>query len=161
MQRRKLLGLAAAASIGALARPVLAQSEPVILEVTGRVSQTHTFTRSELAALGVTTITTTTAWTDGPHVFEGVLARSVLAAVGPVSSTQVTALALNDYQADIPVSDFETYDVIFAWSMDGVAMTRRDKGPLWIVYPRDTLRELQDESYEHRWVWQLNRLILP
>lgn len=161
IQRRQLFAWTATAVSLALAGPALAQAQPVILEVTGRVEQTRTFTLRQLQALGITTITTTTAWTDGPHVFEGVLARDVLAAVGPVASTQVTALALNDYQADIPLSDFSAYDVIFAWSMDGVPMTRRDKGPLWIVYPRDAVPELQDERYEHRWVWQLNRLILP
>jgi hypothetical protein len=139
----------------------LAQNEPVVLEVSGQIEQSRTFTLSELAALGTVALTTSTAWTAGSHDFEGVLVRDVLAAVGPTSSTIVTAIALNDYQADIPISDFLGYDVILAWSMDGVPMTRRDKGPLWIVYPRDTLPELQDERYEHRWVWQLNRLLLP
>lgn len=160
IQRRQLFAWTAVIA-ATLAGPALAQAEPVILEVSGRVEQTRTFTLSQLQALGVTTITTGTAWTDGPHVFEGALARDVLAAVGPVASSLVTALALNDYQADIPLSDFAAYDVIFAWSMDGVPMTRRDKGPLWIVYPRDAVLQLQDERYEHRWVWQLNRLILP
>lgn len=161
IQRRQLLAWTASTVAVALAGPALAQAEPAILAVTGRVDQTRTFTLRQLQALGTTTITTSTAWTDGTHVFEGVLARDVLAAVGPIASTLVTALALNDYQADIPLSDFTAYDIIFAWSMDGVPMTRRDKGPLWIVYPRDAVPQLQDERYEHRWVWQLNRLILP
>ena len=151
-----------AAAIGcSLAPRALAQTDPIILEITGRIEGTRSFTRDQLAEIGTTTLTTSTAWTDGQHVFEGVLVRDVLAAIGPVTSTTVTALALNDYQADIPVSDFDTYDVILAWSMDGVPMTRRDKGPLWIVYPRDSVAALQDERYEHRWVWQLNRLLLP
>lgn len=157
--RRRLLVWAAA--LAAVSQPALAQSEPVVLEISGQIEQSRTFTLSQLAALGAVEITTTTAWTEGKHVFEGVLARDVIAAVGPTSSTIVSAIALNDYQADIPLSDFIDHDVILAWSMDGVAMTRRDKGPLWIVYPRDTLLELQDERYEHRWVWQLNRLLLP
>jgi hypothetical protein len=68
---------------------------------------------------------------------------------------------LNDYSADIPLSDFMNYDVILAWSMDGQPLTRRDKGPLWIIYPRDAVPELRDERYEHRWVWQLASLLLP
>ena len=84
-----------------------------------------------------------------------------MAAIGPVSSDFVTAQALNDYQADIPLSDFADYDVIFAWSMDGQMLSRRDKGPLWIVYPRDSQAHLGEERYEHRWVWQLYRLTLP
>lgn len=138
-----------------------AQDAPIILEVSGNVEATRSFTLADLKGLGVTTIATTTAWTDGTLLFEGVLARAVLDAVGPVSSDHVTAQALNDYQADIPISDFIDYDVIFAWSMDGQMLSRRDKGPLWIVYPRDTAAVLSEERYEHRWVWQLNRLLLP
>jgi hypothetical protein len=37
-------------------------------------------------------------------------------------------------------------------------MTMRDKGPLWIVYPRDDYSVLHDARYDSRWVWQLNKL---
>lgn len=145
----------------ALPLPALAQSEPVILSVSGQIQATRTFTLPQLKALGVTQLTTSTAWTEGVSEFEGVLARRVIAELGPISSSHVMALALNDYRADIPLSDFHDYDVLFAWSMDGRQLTRRDKGPLWIVYPRDAVPQLREERYEHRWVWQLSRLILP
>lgn len=147
--------LPAGSSLGA------GSADPVILEVSGRVRATRLFTRSQLAGLGVTAIQTSTTWTTGIHRFEGVLARAVLAEVGPISSETVVARALNDFSATIPVSDFEKFDVILAWSMDGMMLTRRDKGPLWIIYPRDAVPELADERLEHRWVWQLNRLLLP
>jgi len=159
--RRRLIATGLAGfGIALLPAPLLA-ADPVILTVTGRVSTSKSFTKSDLEALGVRSVTTSTAWTDGPHVFEGVLARDVLAAAGATSSPTVTASAINDYSIDIPLSDFTTYDVIFAWSMDGTPLTRRDKGPLWIVYPQDDVAELMDELYESRWVWQLDRLLLP
>lgn len=161
MKRRQFLGWAAATITATLPRSTVAQDGQPILEVSGNVDATRSFTLAELKALGITTLSTTTAWTDGTRVFEGVLARAVIDAVGPTTSDQVTALALNDYQADIPISDFIDYDVILAWSMDGQMLSRRDKGPLWVVYPRDTAPVLSEERYEHRWVWQLNRLILP
>lgn len=136
----------------------------VILEVTGRVggrSINQKFDRAALEALGSHTITTTTAWHDGAHVFEGVLARDVLAAVGGEDVPTIKALALNEYEASIPTSDFHKYNVLFAWSMDGKLMTARDKGPLWIVYPKLDHAELRDEVFDNRWVWQLNRVILP
>lgn len=160
MKRRDFLGLASMGVI-ILSATAVAQDEPVVLEVSGDVETTRSFTLTQLRALGVTTVETSTAWTDGTRRFEGVLARSVMAAIGPVSSEYVTAQALNDYQADIPLSDFADYDVIFAWSMDGQMLSRRDKGPLWIVYPRDSRPHLSEERYEHRWVWQLHRLTLP
>ena len=33
-----------------------------------------------------------------------------------------------------------------------------DKGPFWIVYPRDQHEVLQDIRYDYRWVWQLDSL---
>jgi hypothetical protein len=144
-----------------LSPAVSAQDGPVLLEINGNVEQTRTFTLAQLQALGVASIATSTAWTDGTRQFEGVLVRDVLATIGPITSDYVRARALNDYQADIPISDFFNFDVILAWSMDGQALSRRDKGPLWIVYPRDSLPQLSEERYEHRWVWQLNELSLP
>lgn len=162
MRRRTFLGWWAAAATVCLSRAVIAAGdEPVILEIGGNVDANRRFTLAELRALGVTTLDTSTAWTDGTRRFEGVLARAVIATVGHVSSDFAKAQALNDYEADIPISDFWDYDVIFAWSMDGQMLSRRDKGPLWIVYPRDSEPHLREERYEHRWVWQLHRLILP
>jgi hypothetical protein len=42
--------------------------------------------------------------------------------------------------------------------MDGQTLSRDDKGPLWIVYPRDDHEALQDIRYDYRWVWQLYQL---
>ena len=161
MKRRQFLKAAAAAAGSALASPVLGESDSVVLEVSGQVEATRTFTLSQLRALGISRLATSTPWTDGVPEFEGVLARSVMAELGPITSSHVTALALNDYRTDIPVSDFYDYDILFAWSMNDNMLTRRDKGPLWIVYPRDAVPLLREERYEHRWVWQLSRLILP
>lgn len=100
---------------------------------------------------------TSTSWTKGRPVFEGVLVRDVLRAVGARGRT-VTAVALNDYRIEIPVSDFETYDVLFATHMNGRRLTARDKGPIWVVYPRDRHRELQNQKSDARWIWQVVRL---
>ena len=106
MKRRQFLKAAAAAAGSALASPVLGESDSVVLEVSGQVEATRTFTLSQLRALGISRLATSTPWTDGVPEFEGVLARSVMAELGPITSSHVTALALNDYRADIPVSDF-------------------------------------------------------
>ncbi|KKB81281.1 hypothetical protein VW35_01145 [Devosia soli] len=153
--------VAAAVAGSALSHPILAQSDRAVLEVSGQLKASRTFTLADLQALGATRLVTSTAWTDGTPEFEGVLARTVIDTLGPIGSDRVTALALNDYRTDIPLSDFHEFDVIFAWSMNGQMLTRRDKGPLWIVYPRDAVPQLREERYENRWVWQLNRLIFP
>ena len=121
-----------------------------------------TFDRADLDALPVHTIETTTPWTDGVVRFEGPLARDVLSEAGVAVSTagETLATAINDYQVAIPVSDFYDYDVILALRQDGRALSRRDKGPIWIVYPRHRHPELDSVEYHSRWVWQLTTLEL-
>ncbi|MGH6762492.1 MAG: molybdopterin-dependent oxidoreductase [Phyllobacterium sp.] len=143
--------------------PLPAAKGEIILRITGDITNENApdaaaFDREMLERVGTLTVTTSTAWTDGKHEFTGVLVREVLERVGADKKTAARASALNDYSIEIPIADFQKYDVILAWRMDGKDLTARDKGPLWIVYPRDHFRELQDERNDQRWVWQLNRL---
>lgn len=146
------------------AGPALADPPPpeeVVLVVTGdAVGGSIAFDAGHLARLPQHVVRTTTAWTDGVKTFEGVLMRDLLEPLGGRHAGTARLSALNDYVIDVPVSDFYRYDVILASRMDGVPLTRRDKGPLWVVYPRDRFDELQDERYDSRWVWQLNRIEL-
>lgn len=163
--------MALLATVLPTAMPTYAKDLPkptgkVVLEISGSITNTNrdgvaAFDAGMLDAIGRHVVTTSTVWTErGAHDFEGVLMRDVLKAVGATAATTVMAKALNDYQVEIPVADFQRYDVILASSMDGKVLTARDKGPLWIVYPRDKHGELADERIDQRWVWQLNRLEL-
>lgn len=135
---------------------------PILLEVGGALSRTNSgdaahFDMEMLKALPAVRLETATAVTDGVRRFEGFLMRDLLELVGAHGST-VTASALNDYAIDIAVSEFDRYDVLVAYEMDGEPLLPSDKGPLWIVYPRDQHAELQDIRYDYRWVWQLRWL---
>ena len=44
--------------------------------------------------------------------------------------------------------------------MDGEELRVRDKGPLWIVYPRDDFPELDNRLIRSRWVWQVKELMV-
>ena len=147
---------------GQAAEPLAKPSGPVILTVTGAISATNAPGRAEfdqkmLEALGVERLTTSTDWTDGKPVFEGVPARKLLEAVGAHGKT-LSAIALNDYAVDIPIDDFTTYPVLLALRMNGQALTPRDKGPIWIIYPRDDHPELRDPKINDRWIWQLKAI---
>ena len=56
--------------------------------------------------------------------------------------TAVHATALNDYAVTIPIDELRRYPVLLALKMNGQYLKIMDKGPIWIVYPRDQYREL-------------------
>ena len=149
-------------SCSAVAQESAAPTARDVLTVTGRISRTNSgrefhFDHATLEGLGVVTITTTTRFTDGRKTFEGVLLRDVLAHVG-ARGEWVRAQALNDYETIIPLSDL-AYGPILALRMDGVELTARDKGPLWIVYPRDQFPDrLSGADQDQKWIWQLRKL---
>ncbi|HLS69491.1 MAG TPA: molybdopterin-dependent oxidoreductase [Kiloniellales bacterium] len=134
----------------------------ILLEVEGQIERTNrdgraALDRAMLEQLPAAKLETTTLVTDGLKSFDGFYMRDLLDLLG-AEGTVARASALNDYVIDIPLEDFQRFDVVVATHMDGERLTARDKGPLWIVYPRDAHRELQDLRYDYRWVWQLNHL---
>ena len=137
----------------------------VLLEVTGKISITNddpgkaVFDRALLDRFPRVTIQTHTPWTDGLVTFEGFLVRDLIKAVGASGET-LKATAINDYAIDIPLEDFRKYDAIIADTKNGARMTVRDKGPLWIIYPWDSVPELKNEIYHSRSIWQLNRIVI-
>jgi hypothetical protein len=156
-----LLALLAVSGVRA-AEPLPKPAGRVLLTVTGAIDRTNgpgraQFDLAMLQALGLAKVTTTTNWTDGRQVFEGVPARKLMEAVG-ARGTTVSAVAIDDYKVEIPLSDLMDYPVLLALSMNGVALTPRDKGPIWIVYPRDDIPALNDPKMDLRWVWQLKAL---
>lgn len=167
--RRRALALCGLALLSLLALstaraadPLPAPQGPVILLISGDIGVTNTpegaaFDRQMLIDLGQTEMRTTTPWTDGVQVFEGVLARTVIERV-EADGTTVKAAALNDYTVEMPMDDFMNYDVLLAIKMNGEEMRVSDKGPIWIVYPRDDVPELQNRQLNDRWVWQLKSL---
>ena len=145
-----------------VAQPLPAPQGQVILVVGGNIAVSNgpdgaQFDRQMLEELGVTEIRTTTPWTDGVGAFTGVLARTVFERVGAEGET-VLATALNDYRVVVPMTDFENYDVLLATKMNGAEMHVSDKGPVWIIYPRDDVPALGDRQLHERWVWQLRTL---
>ncbi|MEE9251045.1 MAG: oxidoreductase [Alphaproteobacteria bacterium] len=150
--------LPAAAVAESLPQP----SGKVILTVSGNIRNTNgdgvaEFDRAMLEALGMTELQTSTDWTTGRPVFEGVPANALLEAVG-AGGTTARAIALNDYVVDIPLADFRDYPVVLALKVDGKYMRVRDKGPIWVVYPHEQYEELKAETFQVRWIWQLRRL---
>ncbi len=120
--------------------------------------ETIGLTLAEIAALPQATIVTDTEFTDGLVEYRGPLARDLLGASGLGDAEFVRFTAANDYFVDIPTSDFRRFDVILALEADGVALSRRTKGPLWLMYPIADFPELRDRVYNNRLIWQVVKI---
>jgi hypothetical protein len=151
-----------------LRRPALAALPPpageVVLRVTGAITHANVDGAAEfdlplLESLGIERLRTWTPWTEGEPLFDGVLARTLMQAVG-AHGTQVQARARNDYLAVIPLEDFARWPVLLATHMDSQRLRLRDKGPIWIIYPWSDDPELNNRLIRQRSVWQLASLLV-
>lgn len=140
----------------------------VILTISGNIEHSNATVNGEpvaqfdhdmLQAIGRHTTHTSTPWHEGSMMFEGPLMRDVLAEVG-AQGERLIAIALNDYEADIPVVDAVEYDVILATHANELPMSVREHGPTFVIYPFDDHPELHQEVIYSRSAWQVNRLIV-
>jgi hypothetical protein len=113
---------------------------------------------ADLEAMPQHALVTSNEFTDGEVTYVGPLARDVLARMDLEGVAYLRLTALNDYYIDVPRSDFYRYDVIFAMEADGQRLSRRDKGPLWLMYPISDHPELSDPIYNARLIWQVVRV---
>ncbi|WP_146586648.1 molybdopterin-dependent oxidoreductase [Puniceibacterium confluentis] len=133
-----------------------ALAQDTVLEVS--VGDTrHEYSLEQLKALPVTSFETTTIWTTGSQTFEGVSLLALMNAIEVAEGT-IQATAINDYSVTIPMSDATADGPIIAYLTNGETMSRRDKGPLWIVYPYDSDIKYQNEIIYSRSIWQLDRI---
>lgn len=153
------------------ARKVLPAAEgQVILRISGHLEQGNVIEGSNAIAefdldmlrqFGAKTISTSTIWSSGQIDFRGVPLSTVLRAIGAEGRT-LRLTALNDYTIDMPVSMIAAEVPILAYEMDGILLSSRDKGPLWVIYPFDSESKYQNEESYSRSVWQLVRIeVLP
>ena len=147
-----------AAALNALHKP----EGRIILSVTGAIENTNAdgradFDRAMLESIGMVELETTTPFTDGSTVFRGVLARDLMRHLG-ATGRMIEAGAIDLYKVEIPVDDFERFDVLIALEADGKKLRVRDHGPAWIVYPWSRHEELGKEIYSRRSIWQMNTI---
>ncbi|MAM74630.1 hypothetical protein [Tistrella mobilis] len=157
-----LPGTARAAEGSTLAAP----TGKVILEVSGSIAVTNTsegsaaFDRAMLAAMPRSAIETTTPWTEGAQRFEGVLLADLVARLG-ATGTRITARALNDYSYAFDLADAMSHGALIADLTNGKQMSVRERGPLWIVFPLDEMKEMTEverHEMQSRMVWQLKQI---
>lgn len=144
------------------ASELAAPTGDVLLTVTGNVAATNVDNRAELdldmlRSLETVRIETSTIWTEGTQVFEGVPLGVLVAELGLQGKT-LRATAINDYAVDIPMTDAVEGGATVAYLLNGAPMSVRDKGPLWIIYPYDDDADFRTEVIYSRSIWQLDRI---
>lgn len=156
LHRIALLGLMA------FAAPLSAAAQDGVLTVvvTKEAGATPVTTEYDLAAMQAlpkTSFETTTQWTEGVQVFEGVATKDLLTALAVTGGTMI-ATALDGYLMEIPVADMLKAGPMIAYSMNGAPLPAGDKGPYWLVYPYDSAPEFNTEDTISRSIWQLQQL---
>lgn len=157
----RVLRLASMALIlaAALVPRTTAAAEAAALTLSrGPGGETRDLTLDDLMALPQTTVVTENEFSDGPVAYRGPLARDVLDQLDLMQFAVVRFVAANDYYVEIPTEDLRRYDVILAIEADGAPLARREKGPLWLMYPISDNHELRDPLYIHRLIWQVVRI---
>lgn len=135
-----------------------------LLTLSGKIQNTNedgkaVFDIASLEKLGTVSFQTSTPWYNGRSTFTGVSMQKLMDYVGAKGSV-LKVIALNDYTTIIPLSDFKKYNVILAFKINGEYMRVRDKGPLFIVYPYDSLPELNNQIFYSRSAWQVSKMMI-
>ena len=137
-------------------------NEKAILQLSLPEGKTLALTDGDIAALPWNEIHTKTVWTEGVQHFRGPRLAEVLALSGlakdDLLKRELTMIALNDFRIKLQVEDALEFDPILAREVNGVKMRVRDKGPLWLVFPRDDYRALQNAPRDELWIWQLSQI---
>lgn len=133
-------------------------NDDTILTVNSPAEEPVSFNLEALDELKQTVISTSNEFVTGKTEFSGPLARDLVATVGGDDSSTIVLTAINEYQISVPAADFFEYDVVLATRMNGALLSRRDKGPIWLMYPISDHAELQDSAVNSKLIWQLVKM---
>ena len=105
---------------------------------------------------------TATPWTLGTHRYRGPTLKSVLAQQQVDSASAIDVAALNGYQQRVDLSLFAKVPLTLVRYQDDKPLTRRNKGPVWLLMPFSEYPELDVSSIHSYMVWQLVRIeVIP
>lgn len=116
--------------------------------------------REQIAALPQASLSTGTTLHPDPAHWEGPLLRDVLALLD-VPADEVVPIRISswdDYHVEFTNEDFNRWDVMLAWRVNGKELSVEELGPLRVVYPLDQFDELRDQRFHYRWVWLLRSI---
>lgn len=93
----------------------------------------------------------------GSHSWQGISLQELLK-LSDSSGQSIRLQALNGYYATLPISDAEQFNPVLAYRRDGQNLTIREKGPFILIYPFNKFKQLGQQLYINRSVWQINEI---
>ena len=117
-----------------------------------------TLDEAALAALPQVEFETATPWTLGTHRYRGPTLKSVLAAQQVDSASAIDVAALNGYQQRVDLSLFAKVPLTLVRYQDDKPLTRRNKGPLWLLIPLSAHPDMDVSAIHNNMVWQVIRI---
>ncbi len=136
----------------------------VVLTMDGKISQlnagnTLQFDMATLESLGVVQYSVNDPFAKKKIVYAGVLLSQLLKAAGAApDATTLTLRALDDYSADMKISDVNKWPILIATRADGAYMPLDQNGPLISVLPFDYFPEIDHVTYDPQWLWSLSKI---
>lgn len=82
----------------------------------------------------------------------------MLAAQGILDARKIAVSALNGYQQVVDLALFDGVPLTLVRQEDGKPLTRRNKGPLWLLIPFTTYPKLDVPAIHNCMVWQVTRI---
>ncbi len=117
-----------------------------------------TLDEAALAALPQVEFETATPWTLGTHRYRGPTLKSVLAAQQVDNASAIDVAALNGYQQRVDLSLFAKVPLTLVRYQDDKPLTRRNKGPLWLLVPLSAHPDMDVSAIHNNMVWQVIRI---
>lgn len=139
-------------------------TQQVVLTMDGKISQTNSedkleFDMPTLESIGVVQYDVDDPFAKKVVVYDGVLLSKLLEVAGADSNaTTLTLKALDDYSADMKISDARKWPVLIATRADGEYMPIDKNGPLISVWPFSDFPELDHLTYDALWLWSLSEI---
>jgi hypothetical protein len=102
-------------------------------------------------------------WDGKEHSFTGVRLTDLLEWAGiSAQATRITVSARNKYSIPIRRADYEKYEYLLAWKIDGHLFSEdkatKNRGPLSIAIDFGRHSSLDPAVYKHQLVWQVSEI---
>lgn len=162
-----MIRLNAVLAVFLFSTPAFADLKPVVLEPVSFQAASVAlssgqgnarYTQSELEKLDTFTLLTTTPWRTEATLFSGVRLRDLLKRNGLYDAQTLMVTAENGYQVVLERDVWTKHDPLVATRVNGAGHTRRERGPIQLVFDMDADPETGSSRFQKNWVWMLSQI---